>query len=120
MQSVKVPRDELLSVLEKNLEQHIIDYNESMKGFREECLAALEKRIKLIEEEKTLDMKFNMSKPQSNEDDYKRVISMLKMSVDEVIELSSYEYDQYVLDNWQWKDSFLRSNQLYNKSFPGG
>ncbi len=45
--------------------------------------------------------------------EYDRVIKMLEMSVDTQIELSSSEFQNYVMDDWAWSDNAKLSNSTY-------
>jgi hypothetical protein len=45
--------------------------------------------------------------------DYDRVIRMLEMTVDEIITIGAVEFQQYVMDDWTWKEQFTASNSAY-------
>ena len=38
---------------------------------------------------------------------------MLELSVDDVITLSETEFDQLVMDEWNWKQSFVATSSFY-------
>lgn len=52
--------------------------------------------------------------PVSYEENYDRVIAMLEWSTDETIDLDQNEFEQYVRDNWLWKQAFNITASLYN------
>jgi hypothetical protein len=54
-----------------------------------------------------------LPEPQDHTIDYDRVIKMLEMSVDSLIELDEGAFDQYVMDNWSWKGDALATNEMY-------
>lgn len=51
--------------------------------------------------------------PRSYLADYDRAIAMLQWSEDEHIEFTQQEFDQYILDNWSWKQDFMLTNSKY-------
>jgi hypothetical protein len=51
--------------------------------------------------------------------EYNKVIRMLEMSTEDVIELQEHEFSQYVLDDWGWKGQFLASNSAYSSTAMG-
>jgi hypothetical protein len=65
------------------------------------------------------DPKLGLNYPENHLDDYKRVIKMLELSVADRIQLSQSEFDSYVLNNWNWRNSFLTTNSLYINAISG-
>ncbi len=55
----------------------------------------------------------NLLEPQDHTADYDRTIAMLEMCVDEQIEITSAEFDCYVMDNWAWKPMAKTSHDAY-------
>ena len=51
--------------------------------------------------------------PVSYEDSYTRAIRMLELSIDDVVELDEATFNQLVLDEWTWKNSFTTSSTFY-------
>jgi len=62
---------------------------------------------------KMIRRRITLPEPQDHTNDYDRVITMLEMSVDSVIELDDVAFDQYVMDNWSWKGDALATNSMY-------
>lgn len=118
MKTVKVSKEELLIKVKQNLEKHITEYEQTVQGYNEDLRAALKKAYSDAHKEKPVNLndivKF-CSVPQSHETDYQRTISMLEMSTDNIIELTSQEFNQIVLDEWNWKQQFEMSASTYNK-----
>lgn len=59
---------------------------------------------------------FNLPMPMNQTAAYERVIGMLEMTVDEVIELEESDYQQYVLDQWGWSAATTATNAFYVQS----
>jgi hypothetical protein len=56
--------------------------------------------------------------PEDHTEDYDRVLTMARMSVDEVGELSEDEFAMYVMDQWSCKNAFTRITARYTRSRP--
>jgi hypothetical protein len=41
---------------------------------------------------------------------------MLEMALAEEVELSEEDYQQYVMDEWSWREVFLTSNASYSST----
>lgn len=120
MKSVKVNKQELRSKLTDNLDKHVREYEEASKGYAEavvEAARAVEtiaskgadhSRIKA----KAMEL-WQLPEPESHEEDYLRAIEMLEWEVEEEIELTQQEFQQYVQDNWGWKRDFLATTSNY-------
>lgn len=116
MDSVKVSRDELLSTLKKNRENHRKIFEEALEGYREEAIKELAEAINDAKAGKKIRRSLSLVEPMDQTKDYDRVIRMLEMSKDTIIEISEIDFAQYVLDDWRWKDQFTASNSRYLKS----
>lgn len=57
----------------------------------------------------TLDLKY----PEDHSKDYDRAIRKIELSVYDQISLSDQEFECYVLNNWDWKDTFLGLSATY-------
>lgn len=117
MNNVKVKKGELLGALETNLEKHQADVSEALAARREEMAEYFKGAIVRLETNQEYQprelIKFPM--PKDNSDDYKRAICMVRMTVDEVIELTEDQFDKLVMDNWHWKQELLNTTSLYGK-----
>lgn len=116
MNTVRVSRDELLDALRANRERHIEDYTDAVSEYRKAAIAEINEMLKTAKV-KTGKIKRNITtpEPQSFEDSYNTAIKMLEMSVDDDIELTMGEFQQYVEDNWSWRNVFAGSTMVYKK-----
>jgi hypothetical protein len=113
MQSVKIKRSELLEKIKANRAAHVKDYDEAMVGYRQTVFKKLEEALAEIKSGGKIITRLDLVAPVTQAEDYDRAIAMLEMSVDDVIELSAHEFDNYVLDNWSWKNIALTANAMY-------
>lgn len=115
MQKVKIKREDLLRNVQLNRSKHRNLFLKAQEGYREEVIEELDKMLKEAREGKRIRRLIELPEPVDHTSDYDRVIRMLEMSVDEEIELTSVEFDQYVMDNWSWKEFVFATNSSYVK-----
>jgi len=60
-----------------------------------------------------LDNSLGLVYPQDHSRDYDRAIRMMQSSIYDEVQLTTDEYDAYVLNNWEWKKNFLATNTAY-------
>lgn len=116
MHSVKIKRDELLSIVRENKEKHIKEFNEAVEDFKRAVVKITEENLMLANTGDLAEIakiKSMPVRPVSYESSYTRAIRMLELSVDAEIELALHDFDQLVQDEWQWKASFTTSNSTY-------
>jgi len=61
----------------------------------------------------TWNSSLNLPYPENHSNDYERAIRMMQSSIYDEVKLSENEYDRYVLNNWEWKQSFINNNIQY-------
>jgi hypothetical protein len=60
----------------------------------------------------------SLPEPVDHTSDYARVVSTLEMSAEDIVQLSADQFDQYVLDNWNWRKFAYETNQYLATSAP--
>ncbi|MDA8309802.1 MAG: hypothetical protein M0Z46_04180 [Actinomycetota bacterium] len=113
MWSVKVNRDELLKVIEQNRAHHHEVFEKALGKFREAVLEDFEAKIEILRKGKIPDTYLRLTRPEDHTGTYDTVIGMLKMSTDEVVELGTDEYANYVQDQWSWTRQFRSTAASY-------
>jgi hypothetical protein len=116
MHSVKINRVELLKIVLENKTKHVAEYEEALVDYKACVVKLAKENLKLAESgelPKIARMKQAPQAPTSYEDNYIRAIRMLKLSVDDVIELQEDEFNQLVLDEWAWKRVFSNMRATY-------
>lgn len=116
MRSVKIEKLELVKVLKTNLTKHIKEFKEAEKDYKKVVIQVASDNLKLARTgnlDKVDKQMRNPPRPESHEDDYRRALRMLELSMDTAIELEDDIFNQLVLDEWHWKQSFEHSNFLY-------
>ena len=116
MNAIKMNRLELLKIVQANMLKHTAEFTESVSDYKtlvlQVCTAnlALANTASLSEFNKIKSMP---ATPVSYESSYKRAIRMLELSVDEIIEVEEDVFNQLVLDEWDWKRSFVANTMSY-------
>lgn len=116
MHSVKVNRLELLDIVRKNKEKHIVEYNESVEDYKAAAVKLAQANLKLVKTgdlEQIAKTKAMPQKPTSYENNYARAIRMLELSVEKEIDVEEDVFNQLVLDEWAWKNAFTAASALY-------
>jgi len=124
MKEVVVGKDELLAKLTENREKHIVEFHKAIDGWRKGAVKELQrairklKRLDLTEVDGTEDypqlyFEAAQDRPECHTKDYDRAIAMLGMHKEDTIKIATKEFDQFVNDEWAWKQAFTISNSKY-------
>lgn len=117
--NAKVPVHKLLKKIKANAKKHESEHMKAMKGWHRKIgkeAAAIAKRAKSGKLDYSPGSKLSRFKrPESHIADYKRVISILEMTEQPEISISSWEFDQMFNDNWDWKPEWTASNIRYSR-----
>jgi hypothetical protein len=116
MESVKVSRTELLSVLKANRENHRVIFLEAQAGYRKMAIEVLDSMLADAKAGKKIRKVVQLVDPVYQTKDYDRAIRMLEMSQVDLIGLSESDFACYVMDEWSWKKQFSTSNRAYSMS----
>lgn len=116
--SVNVKRTELLEKLKANLAEHEQDHQEALVGYKIKLVKDLQKTLKKVKATEHSDLSQYSSPrfdqpPVSYSSEYREVIAMMEMSVDEHINLDSTSFRSYILNQWSWSSSVNMTNSMY-------
>ena len=111
---IDVKKEELIATLRKNRDQHVGDYQEAMRGWRDHVATKLDEVAQKARDGKLLKYPYlSLHEPQTYQKDYDCAIAMLSMHTADIIELSTTDFQHFVQDDWDWKDTFTASNSAY-------
>jgi hypothetical protein len=113
MRTVKVNKEELLTKLRENRDQHREVFLKAQDGYRQFLIKELEQRLDEAQKGMKVDRFIRLEEPEDHTSDYDRVIMMAEMSIDDEITLSDVDFGQYVMDNWAWKQAFAATAGTY-------
>lgn len=113
MNIIRMNKTSLLKKVKANREDHKKDYEEAVIGHRKAVIELLELNLKTAKNGGLLVTHISLPIPITKVNEYDRAIAMFENSVDTIIELSTYEFDCYMLDNWDWKAQTMFTNSTY-------
>lgn len=115
MSEVRLKKSQVLDALRDNREDHRRRFEEAMEGYKEQAVRTLEKHIEQIKANDPERVTLNLPLPEDHTDDYDHAISMLEWSQDDEVILNRYEFRTYIEDDWDWKQQWMTTNQLYTQ-----
>jgi len=144
LSKIKVSKSELLTIVRENKQKHDeiyeaaeagywLEAEEYLKKFQKEQLTTMKKNyqksikdlkkqvnkeFRLVDQKKK-DGFFYMRKPfpENHSDDYQGTIRKLELCVEPEIELVDGEFDCFVRNKWNWRQSFLSTNSGYANNY---
>ena len=103
----------LIQTLKNNREEHKDIFLDALEGYKKKAISAFEQKIKEIVRGKKMNLYIDLTQPEDMTKEYDVAIKMFEMTCDEEVELSTSEFRSFVMDDWDWKDSFTTSNSQY-------
>lgn len=113
MKEVKVRKSELREIVQVNRDGHRTIFEKALEVYKERMVEHLEKMIDDVHKGRKIEHFIRMPEPEDHTDDYDRVLKMIDMSVDDEMVIGSSEFAQYVMDDWNWKESFANNTGSY-------
>lgn len=113
MNSLHYNREALLEKVRANRVKHVATYDAAIEIYRLELSKVLSEMLGSAERGEDVEHHIELSRPQTFEGQYARVIQMLDMAVEEEVELDSEGFEQIVMDQWDWSHDFHLSNAAY-------
>lgn len=115
---ITVKKEDLLKALKVNRAKHAETYTLAVEQYKKECLEALQQRIAIIHADWTEPSKFlrfDLAAPVAYVHEYDTIIGMLEMAKDEEFEITGSTYRAWVMDEWDWKGTFVTNSVFYAK-----
>ena len=116
MDEVIVFKTQLFEKLRENRDKHRAIFKDALEGWKQRVLEELEVCVKLAKTGTKYITSVNLPMPIDHTEEYDTVIAMVEWSVDEKIELTRGEFEQYVLNNWMWMPDFISTSTSYSSS----
>ncbi len=114
MNSVKINKKELLQIVRNNREESAKEYSEANQEYERLMIENLGEAINEIKTNGRIkDADIYLVPPIDSSSCYDKIIKMLEISVDDVIELTHEQFSEYVLDNLPWRRYAKTTNQKY-------
>ena len=115
MKQVRIKKDKLLAILQKNRAEHRAIFLEAQKAFRAVAIKGLDAQLKAARTGRPFELAnlVSLVAPEDHTKEYDRSIQMLEMSVDTEITVDEREFTNYVQDVWNWSREWAGSNLRY-------
>jgi len=113
MQTVTISKDELLKKIIVNRDSHRAQFLAALEAYRLEAIEVLEEAVEDAKAGRRIMKATELIEPMDMTKEYNKVIMMLEMSIDEDIELTNTEFQNYVMDDWSWSGAATLSNSAY-------
>lgn len=112
-QTVNVNRVELIEALSTGLQLHETAYNEALQDYRKAVVEFMDAAAARARAGDFADLRLNLHAPTYKGDEYRDMIDLLSVSVDETIQLDSEAYKAYYRNEWPWSRDFAASAMTY-------
>lgn len=113
MRTVTVNKEDFLTRVRENRDNHRAVFEEALEGYRKRLMLELEHRVCDVKRGRVINQYIGLPEPEDHTDDYDRILTMVEMSIDGTVDLSENEFAMYVMDQWDWKQSFTESTYRY-------
>jgi hypothetical protein len=110
--TITVKKSQLIEKLKANKTNHIKEFNDAVVAYKEEALRQLNEQIKIVQEG-GLTAKLNLITPINNAEEYDKVIAMFDWEINEDVELEQDEFNQFVLDEFDFAQTAKFANTAY-------
>lgn len=112
---IEVNKAELLTKLKSNLETHIAEHKEAMKGYREAVVEALEHKLRDAKMGRDVSHELGLERPESHEKTFRRAIQLIELDVGKTFTITVGDMDRFINNEWEWSEKFATVNALYTK-----
>ena len=110
--NVTINKEKLINTLKENKSNHIKDYEEAVEAYIIEVNTQLKDLKKRIDKGE-LDIQLALIKPVNSSEKYDEIIELFNWELNDTVELTKSEFDDYVLD----KAHFAEEARFYNSSY---
>ncbi len=110
MNLITIDKEKLVKKIMANKMDHVKEYGKAMYGYQVAVHLELTNLVKIAATKLYTQVKLNTVAPISYIKKYEEILSMLEFEMNDTIELTTYEFRQYVLNQWDWTESFRLSN----------
>ena len=113
--TIKILKSDLIDTLNKNKDNHIVEYGKAVIGYKKEALKQLANLEKIVNDG-SLKIRLDLVTPVNSTENYDKIIEMFEWEINEEVELTQDEFKEYVQDESSFAISAKFSNQTYFNS----
>jgi len=118
MDDSKILKEDLLKRLEENRSKHRDTFEQAMDVYQEKITELLLVLTTRAREGKIIPQRalYDLPMPEDHTRDYDVAIEMLKFDVRKKFLLTEREFKRYMMDQWEWTESFTTNTVSYAAS----
>jgi hypothetical protein len=113
MDKVTVQKDELLARLEANRENHRDTFVKACEVYNDRLRRELEDHLARVAKGELVRVQIPLPTPEEHTADYDAAIEMLKMEVNDTVEIHDTVFRNLVMDEWEWTRRFAANTSSY-------
>ena len=112
--TVKINKQQLIDKLTENKNAHIEEYKTAVKDYKSEAALQIKEASKNLKEDNFKKVTLQLIVPVDRTEEYDKVIEMFKWEVQDEVELTQSEFNEYVHDDNEQARSAKFSNSYYS------
>jgi hypothetical protein len=113
MQNITISVNKLMDIVKENKIKHDYIFDTAVSGYWVKAEEVLKGKLAQVQKKEEINNYLNLSYPSNHSDDYERVIRMLELTTDDKVNLTAKEFDNYVRNQWDWRNAFLLNYSGY-------
>jgi hypothetical protein len=113
MDRITVSKADLMETLKSNQREHNKQYEAALKQYRKQLVAELDYLLERARKGKTVSHYLKLAIPEQHDDSFKTAIEMLEWSVSDTVELDQRDFQRFVQNEWEWKQSWHANTASY-------
>jgi len=110
--TITVVKADLIKKILENKATHIEAYAKAEVAYKKEALKQLAELTKKVEDG-NMTIKLNLTTPVDNRKNYDKIVDMFEWDVNENVELTQQEFNEYILDETEAARHAFMSNSAY-------
>lgn len=110
---IKVDKAKLIAKIQENKNQHIKEYAEAVEAFKKEANDQLNKARRALNKGEWGKTTLRLIIPEDRTAEYDKIIQTFEWELENEVELSQGEFNEYVLDELPFAIQSRMSNSMY-------
>lgn len=113
MQTITVSKQRLLETLRTNREEHRELFLKAQDVFRQRVIEVLDERLRHARAGRKVELFIHLPEPEDYTERFDQAIAMVEWAEGNSIELTEKDFQRYVLNRWEWAQSFAAATRSY-------
>lgn len=109
---ILVDKKQLIEKIKENKLNHIAEYHEAVDAYKKEAQRQLSEQAKKLKKG-ALNINIHLVTPVNKSDEYDKILATFEWELNETVELSQGEFNEYVLDELQFSQHAKMINSTY-------